>query len=117
MSAVDWVNGDSLIITRTKTGNSLFDELICNNLVTASPRDLSEVIRGQHISDRLTSVERELKTHEYLERYKQTESLPKDEVIGIARAHIVDAIKRKSREMSLPYRVARKIYSMIKKLR
>lgn len=46
MNGVDWVNGDSLIITRTRLGMTLFEELSARNLVTASKHNISEVISG-----------------------------------------------------------------------
>lgn len=77
MSGVDWVNGDSLIITRTALGKQLFEELTVQNLVTATEHDISEVISGQHVAAKNESVEKELRTHEYLCKYRQTENLSK----------------------------------------
>ena len=113
MSGVDWVNGDSLIITRTALGKQLFEELLSQNLVTATEHDISEVISGQHVETRNKNVEEELRTHEYLNRYRQTESLSQKEIIVFARHYITKQIRKKRITQSLPYRIYRKIVTII----
>ena len=117
MSGVDWVNGDSLIITRTALGKQLFEELTVQNLVTATEHDISEVISGQHVAAKNESVEKELRTHEYLCKYRQTENLSKEEIVTYARQYISKQIRRKQIARSLPYRFYRKIVTIIKRLR
>lgn len=117
MDGVDWVNGDSLIISRTQVGSHLFEDLLANNLVIASRHQITEVIKGQHVEARLALVAKELHTQHYLNRYREIEKLSKDEIISIGQKMITKRLRRKRITSSLLYRTARKLKSMIKHLR
>ncbi|MBQ9094404.1 MAG: Coenzyme F420 hydrogenase/dehydrogenase, beta subunit C-terminal domain [Prevotella sp.] len=50
MTNIDWQHGESLVITRTQTGESLIRDLLRDNYVRLHKRiDYSEVLKGQHI--------------------------------------------------------------------
>lgn len=117
MSGVDWVNGDSLIITRTPIGKQLFEELTAQNLVTVSQHDISEVINGQHVAARNENVKKELHSHEYLNTYRQIENLSKEDIIVKARLQISQKMRRKRIAQFIPYRIYRKIITLLKHLR
>lgn len=118
MSGVDWVNGDSLIITRTPIGRQLYEELTAHNLITASSQhDISEVANGQQVAARNANVEKELRTHEYLNTYRQIENLSKEDIIVKARLQISQKMRRKRIAQFIPYRIYRKIVTLLKHLR
>ena len=108
MSGVDWDNGDSLIIIRTSAGKNLVEDLLAKNLIIASEHDISEVINGQHVADRNKQVEKELHTHSYLNAYRE---------VVFGRQYIFKQLRRKRLTLTIPYKIFRKILTIIKRLR
>ena len=56
MSNVDWEKGDSVIITRTITGQKLIEELEDSNSAILNKANIEELLTGQHIIKRKKSV-------------------------------------------------------------
>ena len=117
MSGVDWDNGDSLIITRTSAGKNLVEDLLAKNLIIASEHDISEVINGQHVADRNKQVEKELHTHSYFNAYREIENQTRDELVVFGRQYIFKQLRRKRLTLTIPYKIFRKILTIIKRLR
>ena len=133
MEDIDWVNGESVIITRTELGHNLLQEMQTNEILKLVKRNNEEIVTGQQISERkeqvaiwqeaiktlpvqmdsyLTmptkSVDTKLVSHAKLKikRFLQLELLQKEEVINIM---IKDVNRFEKRLNSLVYR----IYSVI----
>ena len=64
MSGVDWKNGMSVVLTRTKTGCSIIEEMLSHGYVSLVETPLSEVIIGQHIEKRKETVSAAVEVYE-----------------------------------------------------
>jgi coenzyme F420 hydrogenase subunit beta len=64
MSEVDWQNGMSLVLTRSKRGENVISGLMQKGDVRLNKASLSEVIQGQHIEKRKRDVSVALSTYQ-----------------------------------------------------
>ncbi|MBO7562328.1 MAG: Coenzyme F420 hydrogenase/dehydrogenase, beta subunit C-terminal domain [Bacteroidales bacterium] len=64
MNGVDWVNGESVVITRTETGNSIISDMIKSGIVSLRVAPLEEVIKGQIVPKRKETVSAALEVYE-----------------------------------------------------
>ncbi len=58
MSGIDWENGESVIITRSITGEMLLNEMSEANYISLNPANVDELLKGQHIDARRIQVSR-----------------------------------------------------------
>ena len=63
MSDVNWHEGASVIITRTKKGDAIISQMFNKNVATFSPASLNEIIEGQHIKERIAAVSTAIKIY------------------------------------------------------
>ena len=56
MQCVDWQHGDSVVITRTRIGNELMDDLIADDLITLNEVEKDELIKEKKIQERTNNI-------------------------------------------------------------
>lgn len=143
MSNVDWNKGESLVFTRTSSGDKLLKDMIDSGFVIMKTADIEELLKGQHINVRRRSVSAYAaalsslplpKTDSYL--YKQNdvsnmtnneklsarnkmedflndEKLTKEEIISKARKKINISLKKQKFNSLLIIRVLRKVKKIL----
>lgn len=135
MSDVDWKNGMSVVITRTKPGAEIIHGLIQDGKANLTEAPLSEVITGQHIEKRKKDVSSALSYYQWkgwllpnyaeeldvvrentainklIDAFLHDAAMPKEDIIRknkkfLLKTQMKSTIKR---IMKLPLRVAYKI--------
>jgi coenzyme F420 hydrogenase subunit beta len=124
MSNIDYKNGESLIITRTDTGEDLIRKLIQEKRVKLNTASFNEVLKGQHIEKRKQQVKAysEIYTQNkwLLPEYMNKINLPAASTISYSRSQklIFDYLKlEKSSRDEIIYTVERKLKLKILKSR
>lgn len=144
MSNVDWEKGDSVIITRTTTGQKLIEDLKNSNFITLNNANIEELLKGQHIIERKMSVSiwsktlttlsnpidsylfkqqdiefipfsQTQKTQKELLQFIEREKLSKEDIVLQAQKHVKKSIYLTNIRRWMPINILRKIKSIINK--
>lgn len=142
MTGVDWKKGMSVVITRNDIGNELITQLQATQHAVLTKASVQELIKGQHIDQRKSSVstwsetinmlpqpinsylfkQKDVPTQpseiekakRILQQFIETEKLTQTEIVQQARKKVKTAVQRSKIRRWLPSNILRIIKSVIK---
>lgn len=82
----DEKHGDSVVITRTKTGDKLISSLIEESLIRAVPASIDEIARGQYVDRRVNDINT-VDWNAKVEEWRKYEKMSKEDVVKLVNSH------------------------------